>query len=164
MSSAGVRLNLGSGDKPTPDGWTSVDADGNYGPDLVADVTALPFDDGSVERIFAAHLCEHIPLPQLPSALAEWRRLMAPDGVLMLVGPCIDKAVRQNQPSWLLEAIIAHGGPPHGHAWTCSTGILQHFLEAAGWDVDEVSVTTVHLPEWPNAVPDALWQYALVCR
>jgi len=156
-----VRLNLGAGTKPKGEGWTSVDIAADA--DIRADVRHLPLADGSAERIFAAHLCEHLPLPDLEATLREWRRVLAPDGVMMLVGPDIDRAVRQGEPGWLLEAIIAHGDGPSGHAWTCSETVLVHFLQTVGWAVSPQPVGQVRPPEWPNAEPDAAWQYALVC-
>jgi ubiquinone/menaquinone biosynthesis C-methylase UbiE/putative flippase GtrA len=46
----------------------------------------LPFDDGYFDRIVAIHVLEH--LPDLPRALAEFRRLLKPGGVLSAVIPC----------------------------------------------------------------------------
>jgi SAM-dependent methyltransferase len=46
----------------------------------------LPFDDGYFDRIIAIHVLEH--LPDLPKALAEFRRLLKPGGQFSVVIPC----------------------------------------------------------------------------
>jgi SAM-dependent methyltransferase len=54
---------------------------------LVADCqTRLPFGDGFFNRVLAIHVLEH--LPDLPAALDEVARVLAPDGRLVAVIPC----------------------------------------------------------------------------
>jgi SAM-dependent methyltransferase len=158
-----VKLNLGSGIHPTPVGWTSVDLDPQYSPDFLADVLSLPFPNNSADTIYAGHLCEHIDLRLLPTALKEWRRVLRRGGELMLVGPDIDRAIQQRTGDFLYDAIIKHGEGWAGHAWTCSETVLAFFVEQEGWTTESISVATVRSPEWPNVAPDALWQYALRC-
>lgn len=52
---------------------------------LVADATSLPFEDGSFGTVYAGEIIEHVPDPLL--ALAEWRRVLAPGGTLILTTP-----------------------------------------------------------------------------
>lgn len=52
---------------------------------LVADATRLPFDDGSFDAVYAGEIIEHVPDPL--EALAEWRRVLAPGGTLILTTP-----------------------------------------------------------------------------
>jgi SAM-dependent methyltransferase len=54
---------------------------------LVADCQKrLPFDDGFFDRVLATHVLEH--LPDLPAALDEVARVLAPDGRFVAVIPC----------------------------------------------------------------------------
>jgi len=163
-----LRLNLGSGDHPTIAGWVAIDArpDCQYPPDLVGDVLHLPYPDGSCDRLYAGHLLEHIPLPLIEAALGEWRRLLVPGGELGIVGPDIDRAVLQGEPAWLLAQIVRSsvGGPPAGHAWTQSACVLEHLITREGWRCEEVPVTALRPPEWPNPNFQALWQCAFICR
>ena len=46
----------------------------------------LPFDDDFFGRVLAIHVLEH--LPNLPAALHEIHRVLAPDGRLVVVIPC----------------------------------------------------------------------------
>lgn len=51
----------------------------------VADAAALPFDDSSFDTLFAGEIIEHVGDPL--AALAEWRRVLAPGGRLILTTP-----------------------------------------------------------------------------
>jgi SAM-dependent methyltransferase len=54
---------------------------------LVADCQKrLPFDEGFFDRVLAIHVLEH--LPDLPAALDEVARVLAPDGRFVAVIPC----------------------------------------------------------------------------
>jgi predicted SAM-dependent methyltransferase len=163
-ATAELRLNLGSGVHPTPPGWVSVDVDPRHQPDVVADVADLPYPTASAARLYAGHMAEHLPLDVLGAVLAEWRRVLAPGGVLMLVGPDIDRAVEQRSPQWLLEAIVAHGDGPGAHQWTCSERVVLWLMRTHGWEAEPVDVATVTPPTWPNPCPTATWQYAIRCR
>jgi SAM-dependent methyltransferase len=52
---------------------------------VAADMRALPFDDGSFRNVLAVQSIEHVPDPE--RVLAEVRRVLAADGVAMLVTP-----------------------------------------------------------------------------
>jgi SAM-dependent methyltransferase len=50
----------------------------------VADMRALPVPDGSLAGIVAFYSVIHLPRPQIPVALAEFARALAPGGELLL--------------------------------------------------------------------------------
>jgi SAM-dependent methyltransferase len=50
----------------------------------VADMRALPVPDGSLAGIAAFYSVIHLPRPQIPVALAEFRRVLAPGGSLLV--------------------------------------------------------------------------------
>jgi SAM-dependent methyltransferase len=51
-------------------------------PTVVADVADLPFEDGSADVVLAMHMLYHVP--DIPAALDELRRVLAPGGVLFV--------------------------------------------------------------------------------
>lgn len=82
-----VRLNLGCGHKPHPD-KLNVDVRELPGVDIVSGVDNLPFAEGTVDGIYAAHLLEHFPKRYLLDVLLPyWRSLLKPGGTLELVVP-----------------------------------------------------------------------------
>ena len=52
---------------------------------VVADMRALPFEDGSFSSIVAAHSLEHVPDPE--RTMAEAARVLEPEGVAVFVTP-----------------------------------------------------------------------------
>ena len=95
MSRSDIRkLHLGCGSKEIP-GWFHVDAldfphVGHRGP--VEDLSFIA--DGSVELIYASHVLEHFGRRTYMQALTEWRRVLAPGGVLRLAVPDFAAAAR----------------------------------------------------------------------
>ena len=76
-----VRLNLGSGPQPYKH-YLSVDFDPDNHPDILHDLTQpLPFEDNSVDEMFASHVVEHFPLWQIPHLLRDWHRALRRGGV-----------------------------------------------------------------------------------
>lgn len=77
------------------------------------DLRELPFDDGSFDLTICFEAIEHIQHPE--KALAELRRVLRPDGVLIVSSPNPDAYVGGNEfhvhefrPSELREAVGAH--------------------------------------------------------
>jgi SAM-dependent methyltransferase len=76
----------------------SVDLSGKA--DVTADVRKLPFPDGHADCIYASHLLEHFDEHELPSLLAEWRRVLKPWGRMVIEVPDIRQVA---------EVIVAGG-------------------------------------------------------
>jgi ubiquinone/menaquinone biosynthesis C-methylase UbiE len=57
----------------------------------VADAQSLPFEDNSFDLLFSCECLEHVPEPQL--ALAEFRRVLKPEGKLILTTENYSNAV-----------------------------------------------------------------------
>ena len=91
---AGLRLNLGCGDKILP-GYVNVDVAFDRGgrrPDLVSDLHRLPLPDGCAEEILAVHVVEHFWRWEVVDVLREWVRLLKPGGRMILECPNLRSA------------------------------------------------------------------------
>lgn len=176
------KLHVGSGPHYAP-GWTNLDlntyeawdpAHGGKGqPDVLGSVFDMHmFEDETFDRLYCGHLLEHLEWDLVPDAIIEMKRVCKPDAVLCFVGPCAEKAIMTEQPTWLLNEI------PRGwdqsdktgfpHLWTATTLLTKIALERGGLNnIEEVSITTIRLPEWPNTAPgvppmSGMWQCAFL--
>ncbi|MFK0197196.1 methyltransferase domain-containing protein [Streptomyces lavendulae] len=110
----------------TPAMLTAAAREGRTGPGrllLVADCARLPLAAGTVHGIFAAGLLDHLPKPR--TALADWARVCAPGGELLLFHPSgrAERAARHGRP---LSPDDPLAGPN-----------LRPALEATGWRLAE---------------------------
>ena len=77
----------------TPDwGETRFDIDPAAKPDIVGTMTDMSaVASGSVEAIFSSHNIEHLYPHEVPVALAEFRRVLTPDGFAVITCPDIQQ-------------------------------------------------------------------------
>lgn len=75
-------------------------------PTVVADVAELPFEDGSADVVLAMHMLYHVP--DIPAALDELQRVLAPDGVLFVSTIASDDK-HEYEPIWKDAAKAALG-------------------------------------------------------
>lgn len=81
-----VAIDLGCGEQRQYPQNLGVDRRATAEVAVRADVAApLPFRDGSVDRIYAVHVLEH--LPDYLALVAECHRVLRPDGLLHVMGP-----------------------------------------------------------------------------
>jgi ubiquinone/menaquinone biosynthesis C-methylase UbiE len=70
--------------------WTEVrlDIDPTVKPDIVASMTDMsPVASGSMDALYSSHNIEHLYAPEVPTALGEFRRILAPDGFVVITCP-----------------------------------------------------------------------------
>lgn len=84
-----LRLNLGCWVFKMM-GYINIDIDPQFA-DVVADCNKLPYEDNSVDEIYAGHILEHCVDPYI--ALAEWKRVMKEGAQINVVIPDMKKAV-----------------------------------------------------------------------
>ena len=112
-----MKLHLGCGHRHL-DGWLNIDARMDVNADLVADITNLTsFEDGETEIIYACHVLEHIPRPQVGEVLGHWHRILKPGGVLRIAVPDYGAAVTLYSGGVPIQRLI---GPLYGRqnaAW-----------------------------------------------
>jgi SAM-dependent methyltransferase len=132
-----VRLNIGAGAK-RPEGFLSVGLEPEH--DVVCDVRSIPLPDGCAEEAMAIHVLEHLDRWDAPAALAEWRRVLKPGGLLILELPDFLKccaAVLRGAPA--REGLLGIWGDPEMrdplmmHRWGWTVDELKRELRAAGF-------------------------------
>lgn len=87
-----VRLNLGCGDWLLND-FINCDLY-NLKADKQFDARKLPFDDESVDEIYACHLIEHFNFHEAFDVLKEWKRALKPGGLLRIETPDMLKSCK----------------------------------------------------------------------
>ena len=81
-----VKLNLGCGWRNFGEDWDHIDG-GNYPHVKSHDITKLPYEDKSVDLIYASHVFEYFDREEGLEVLKEWKRVLKPDGVLRIAVP-----------------------------------------------------------------------------
>lgn len=91
-----VSLNVGSGGRGHAD-WINLDVSPQHA-DLYCthDLRRpLPLADGSVRRILAEHVIEHLDFhDDVPRVFAEFHRVLAPGGVVRIIVPDLERFIR----------------------------------------------------------------------
>lgn len=68
----------------------------------------LPYTDNSIEEIYCSHALEHIGYRQVAPTLQEWRRVLAPSGLIILHVPDL---------IWCCQNFLEHPDSEF-HLWT----------------------------------------------
>lgn len=147
-----MKLNVGCG-RHVLKGWTNIDIqpskDAIHPPEILADLRTIPLPDGCAEELMAIHVFEHFYFWEVASVLAEWRRLLAPKGLLVLELPNLMKCCQN-----IVKGIGLDGGGknPHAlgmwglygdprtedpymhHKWGWTPGTLGNLLQAHGFE------------------------------
>jgi SAM-dependent methyltransferase len=108
---------------------------------VAGDATAMPFPDGSFDRVIAAEVLEHVPADQ--AAINEVARVLRPGGLAAVTVP-----------SWLPERICwllsdDYHNVPGGHRRIFTRGELETKLTRAGLAVSgHHHAHALHSPYW----------------
>ena len=144
-----MKLHLGCGTRRLT-GWTHIDSRPEVKPDLVLDVTNLiGVNDNVAEEVYACHVLEHIPRPDVLPTLREWKRVLMPGGILRVAVPnflSVHKLYGQNVPLWRLIGLLCgrQDYPENTHYMVYDYDYLAWMLAEAGfydikrWNPDAV--------------------------
>ena len=81
-----IKINMGCGWRDFGEDWVHIDG-GNY-PHLDSkDIFNLPYEDNSVDLIYASHVIEYFNREEVKGVLNEWIRVLKPGGKLRLAVP-----------------------------------------------------------------------------
>lgn len=137
--------------------WVNVDKKNNHYnvvPDVDCDVRKLPFEDDYADVIEAIHIFEHFYIWEVDAILKEWKRVLKPEGQLILELPCMNKIIQNFIDK--KDASMTWGGifgeqieefPEMAHKWCYSKGQLGNLLTQSGFkDVTDEPVQ-YHKPD-----------------
>lgn len=135
-----IRLDIGSKDERVRPEYTTVDLYAEAA-DVRADMGDLPYEDGTVDEIWASHVLEHVGPERTEAVLREWLRILIPGHMVVIVVPNLDDACR----NWLKpgtelvrarKLIFGEGtGPGEWHMNGWSPGDLGREVMAAGFEI-----------------------------
>jgi predicted SAM-dependent methyltransferase len=132
-----MKLHIGTGKNYLP-GFTNIDIFSSVRADVYADMTALPFDRGSVDLIYACHVLEHAHRHMVLATLTHWRDLLRPDGIVRIAVPDFGACVKWYQETSDLRSLtgLLYGGqnhPKNNHFITFDAATLTDDLLRVGF-------------------------------
>lgn len=149
-----MRINLGSGQRKF-DGWTNVDINPHWNPDVVADGASMPmFADNSAELIVSHHNLEHYGCGEASPMLRECLRILEPGGSMIVCVPDMRKlaggwlAGRISTQIYMTNVYGAYmNSEADRHKWGFDEAALREFLLSCGFS----HVKTFNYREIPGA-------------
>lgn len=81
-----IKLHLGCGWRDFGSEWIHIDG-GDYPHLNYKDITILPFEDNTVDLIYASHVLEYFDREEVVKIINEWNRVLKPGGVLRIAVP-----------------------------------------------------------------------------
>ena len=157
-----------------PGAWREVrlDIDPGVAPDIVASITEMPMvGDGSVDAVWSAHNLEHLASHEVPVALAEFHRVLAPGGFVLVTMPDLQQVAELVAQGRLEDAAyisamgpiapldmlygfrpaLAAGNAFMGHRTGFTAGTLAVHLQTAGFQTVRVQ-RDGHFALWGSGV------------
>lgn len=151
-----MRLNIGCGARRIA-GYTGIDAVPRPAADIVAKANAIPLASGCADEIMAVHLWEHFYFWECDEVIAEWRRLLRPNGLLVLELPnlikcCENLIAGRSLPGkhphqlgyWGIFGDPTTRDPYMGHRWGWTPETLSAFLAEHGFTAIRETPTQWH--------------------
>lgn len=139
-----LRLELGSGDRPT-EGFTTLDIRDDVGADRVDDAAVLfSIRDDSCEEIRACHLLEHFSWRDTQAVLDVWRRKLTPGGRIHIEVPNLEghvlawQATRSTDEQFVEYLYGSQDYPENTHRTAFTARTLHDALMFADFDHIEI--------------------------
>lgn len=105
----------------------------------VMDVTALTFEENTIDEIYASHVLDHLSRKrEVDRALSEWYRVLKPGGILRVAVSDFEKVVTMYNEGLALERLLGHivGGHKTDfdkHGIVFDFKLLRQYLEKYGF-------------------------------
>jgi predicted SAM-dependent methyltransferase len=81
-----IKIHMGCGWRDFGSDWVHIDG-GDYDHLNYKSITELEFSNDTIDLIYASHVLEYFDRMEVIPLLAEWRRVLKPDGVLRIAVP-----------------------------------------------------------------------------
>lgn len=148
---APLKLNIGCGAKRI-EGEVGVDAYPTEAADVIAEMTDLPYDPGTVDQVRLEHVLEHLPYRKVPTALAEMRRVLKPGGRIIVGVPDIEATFRAYLDATDAPVAVARATRYAAlrHVYGSQTAEGQY--HQSGWDSDSLRDLLLHSGFYPVEV------------
>lgn len=158
MNGSDIKLHLGCGKRYLP-GFLHVDAIRYDHLDYVGDISKLYFiESNTVSEIYASHVLEHFKRADLPIVLAEWKRVLKPNGLLRLSVPNFAAIVDQYRESNSLEGLqgLLYGGQTYEYNFHHIAFDFKHISEILN---NNGFINIVHY-DWRKFLPAGFDDYS----
>lgn len=131
------KLHIGAGRVYLP-GFINVDIFDTHHADLYCDLTALPWEKGTFDLIYASHVLEHVHRRQVTATLFAWGQMLRPGGLLRLAVPDFGAVCERYRETRNLPELLGllYGGqnhPKNNHFITFDHATLREHLLKAGF-------------------------------
>ena len=88
-----MKLNLGCGKRNFGEDWIHIDGS-NYEHIYSHDIVNLPFEENTIDIIYASHVFEYFDREQANIVLNKWKKCIKPGGVLRIAVPNFEEYTR----------------------------------------------------------------------
>ena len=148
-----MKINLGCGKRNFGTDWIHIDGT-NYEHIHSNDIVNLPFDDNSIDLIYASHVFEYFDREEANNVLQKWKRKLKPSGVLRLAVPNFRKySTLYSQGKISLEQCV---GPLYGKWKMNDDNIIYHKttydFESLKKKLEYNNFSNVTLWDWKNTI------------
>lgn len=105
-----VKLHLGCGRRNFGKDWDHIDK-ADFPHIKSNDVKVLPYEDKSVDVIYACHLIAYFDREEIIQILKEWKRVLKPGGTLRISTPDFGQLIKNYKAAMNVSDIL---GPMYG--------------------------------------------------
>lgn len=159
------KLNFGCHHWKIP-GFINIDIDPNQNPDMVLDASKeLPFEDNSIDEIYAWHFIEHLDMHEIHWTMSEWKRILKEWWKITITVPDIETWLEEYRKwmitlDWYNQIVFwASDRIQQAHHQAFTHDILLKLVSVYFDDVRIVSGSEVWtIQDWWLIVADVAWQ------
>lgn len=81
-----IKLNIGCGKRNFGEDWIHIDGS-NYGHIDSHNIVDLPYEENTIDIIYASHVLEYFDREECNKVLEKWKKCLKPNGILRLAVP-----------------------------------------------------------------------------